>query len=76
MPAHRPAAATAATDRVTNVPRASVIIGLLIIGLCFVIAAGTAWPSPPDTPVPTSSVAITPDDPAAPTQVPVQLIGR
>lgn len=70
MPAHRLTRALDATERTTNVPRASVVIGVLIIGLCFVIAAGSTWPPQPAAPSsPTASITITPDDPAAPVQV-------
>jgi hypothetical protein len=77
MPAHRLSLATDASERTTNIPRASVIIGVLLLGLCFFIAvAGSTWPPVPTTNAPRGTVAITPDDPAAPTPIPVQELGR
>jgi hypothetical protein len=75
MPAHR---ARRATDALTDnhVPRPSPIIGLILIATLGLALAGSTWPPLPQPTGPTSAIAITPDDPAAPSPTPAQSLGR
>lgn len=72
MAAHR---ARRLTDALDHVPWPSTIIGLVLVAIFCLALAGSTWPPVESTgPVPT--IAITPDDPAAPAPVPVQSLGR
>lgn len=53
--------------------RLLLVLAVLAMGLC---VAGTTWPPLSTSSAPTGAVAITPDDPAAPTVAPVQGLGR
>lgn len=53
--------------------RLLLVLSVLAMGLC---VAGSTWPPLSTTSAPVGAVAITPDDPAAPTVVPVQELGR
>lgn len=73
MPAHR---ARRATDALIDlVPWPSTIIGLVLVVIIGFATAGSTWP-PIESTSPAPTIAITPDDPAAPTPVPVQSLGR
>lgn len=76
MPAHRVRHATGALiDQ--YVPWPSTIIGLILVAILLLAVAGLGWAPAPGQPTgPVPSVAITPDDPAAPTPVPVQELER
>lgn len=66
MAAHRARRATGAL--IDNMPWPSTILGLAF--------AGSTWPPLPQSTGPVPTITITPDDPAAPTPVPVQDLGR
>jgi hypothetical protein len=78
MPAHRLNRSTAVLDAIDDwlpMPgRLLLTLVVLVLGLC---VAGLTWPPlPTASPSAPASVVITPDDPAAPTPVPVQLLER
>lgn len=64
-----------------NLPWPSTLVGVAILLVLFlsglaILAGTTPDAARPSAPAPTASVVITPDDPAAPTPVPVQSLGR
>lgn len=77
MPAHRARRLTPVLDVLDEYlptpARLLLTVVVIALGLC---VAGSTWPPVPSTSSPTGVVAITPDDPAAATPVPVQLLGR
>jgi hypothetical protein len=73
MPAHPIRRAIGAF--IDGFPWPSTIIGVLLVAIVGLALAGGAWsPSAPAGPAPV--IAITPDDPAAATPVPVQDLER
>lgn len=77
MPTHRARRSTIVLDvldeYLSTPARLLLTVVVLAIGLC---VAGSTWPPVPTISAPVGVVAITPDDPAAATPVPVQLLGR
>jgi hypothetical protein len=61
-----------------NTPWPSTIIGLALVVVIGLLTAGSTWPPMPTTnpSAPAATVVITPDDPAAPRPVPVQVLER
>lgn len=74
MPAHRARRATGAL--IDNMPWPSTVLGLILVAILGLALAGSTWPPLPQSTGPAPTIAITPDDPAAPTPVPVQDLGR
>ena len=78
MPAHRARRVTDALIAFVDgwLPYPATIILVAVVLTLGLAVAGLTWPPLPTTSSPAGVVAITPDDPAAPTPVPAQLLGR
>jgi hypothetical protein len=57
---------------IDNTPWPSTIIGLVLVVVICLATATSTWPPLPQSTGPVPTVAITPDDPAAPTPVPAR----
>lgn len=74
MPAHRARRATAILDSWLPYPATLLLVVVVVaVSLCLV---GSTQPPLPTTGVPTGTVTITPDDPAAAHPTAAQLLGR
>jgi hypothetical protein len=79
MPAHRASRSTAILDVIDDwMPTPARLILTLVVLILGVAAASTTWPPLPTAgpSAPAATITITPDDPAAATPVPVQVLER